>query len=368
MTVDEQFMQIALDLAATAEGRTRPNPAVGALVIKDGLVVGEGYHPAAGQPHAEIFALRQAGSKAFGATLYVTLEPCSHSGRTGPCADAVVAAGIARVVVATSDPNPLVSGRGLERLRQAGIVVETGVLESQARRLIAPFAKHVTTGLPLVVLKAGMTLDGMTATASGDSQWITNPASRTLVHQLRDKVDGILVGVGTVLADNPLLTTRLPQGGRNPLRVVVDSQLRIQEEAALLETAPDCQTLIVTTAAAAPEKRRRLTERGVQILEVDSQGNKVNLLQMLKDLGGMGIQSLLLEGGATLNHAMLHASLVDRVMFFLAPKLIGGQGRGVFAGPGVARLGEAFALDELRARMIEGDILIEGEVRPCSPA
>lgn len=368
MTVDEQFMQSALDLAATAEGRTRPNPAVGALVVKNGKVVGEGYHPAAGQPHAEIFALRQAGSQAAGSTLYVTLEPCCHTGRTGPCAEAVIAAGIARVVVATTDPNPLVSGRGLERLRQAGIAVEAGVLESAARQLIAPFAKHVTTGLPLVVLKAGMTLDGMTATASGDSQWITNPASRILVHQLRNKVDAILVGVGTVLQDNPLLTTRLAEGGRNPLRVVVDSQLRIQEDAALLETGPDCQTLIVTTAAASADKSQRLLDRGVQIVQVDSDAERVNLRQMLTFLGEQGVQSLLLEGGATLNHAMLHTGLVDRVMFFLAPKLIGGQGRGVFSGPGVASLDQAFALSDLRSRMIDGDILIEGEIRPCSPA
>lgn len=368
MTVDEQFMQSALDLAATAEGRTRPNPAVGAVLVKDGQVVGEGFHPAAGQPHAEIFALHQAGSKAVGSTLYVTLEPCSHTGRTGPCADAVIAAGIARVVVATTDPNPLVSGRGLERLRKAGIAVETGVLEAAARRLIAPFAKHVTTGLPLVVLKAGMTLDGMTATAKGDSQWITNPASRTLVHQFRDKVNAILVGVGTVQQDNPLLTTRLATGGRNPLRVVVDSHLRIQEDAAMLATGPGCETLIVTTASAPAAKRQRLLERGVQVVEVDSENDRVNLLKMLSYLGERGVQSLLLEGGATLNHAMLHAGLVDRVMLFLAPKLLGGQGRGVFSGPGVDRLADAFALRDLRSRMIDGDILIEGEVVPCSPA
>lgn len=367
MISDEQFMQAALDLAATAEGRTRPNPAVGALVVKNDQVIGEGFHPAAGQPHAEIFALRQAGTNASGATLYVTLEPCSHTGRTGPCADAVIAAGLARVVVGTVDPNPLVSGRGLECLRQAGIVVETGVLEAAAQRLIAPFAKHVTSGLPFVVLKAGLTLDGMTATASGDSQWITNPTSRTLVHQLRDKVDAILVGVGTVLQDNPLLTTRLPQGGRNPLRVVVDSRLRIQEDAALLETGPELETLIVTTAAAPPAKLQRLMMRGVQVVSVEADVAGVNLPQMLAALGLRGVQSLLLEGGATLNHAMLHAGMVDRVMFFLAPKLIGGQGRGLFSGPGVARLADAFTLSDLRSRMIEGDILIEGEVRPCSP-
>lgn len=367
MTSDEQFMQAALDLAATAEGRTRPNPAVGALIVKDGMVIGEGFHPAAGQPHAEIFALRQAGSKAVGATLYVTLEPCSHTGRTGPCADAVIAAGLARVVVGTTDPNPLVSGRGLERLRQAGIAVVTGVLEAAARRLIAPFAKHVTTGLPFVILKAGMTLDGMTATSSGDSQWITNAASRKLVHQLRDKVDAILVGVGTVLQDDPLLTTRLPHGGRNPLRVVFDSQLRIQEDAALLQTGPELETLIVTTLAAPAAKLQRLLDRGVQVVQVDSDDSGLNLLQALTILGRRGVQSLLLEGGGTLNHAMLHSGLVDRVMFFLAPKLIGGQGRGVFSGAGVDRLTDAFTLSDLRSRMVEGDILIEGEVHPCSP-
>ncbi len=368
MTTDEQFMQRALELAAVAEGRTRPNPAVGALLVRGGQVVGEGFHPAAGQPHAEIFALRQAGPAAAGATLYVTLEPCSHHGRTGPCADAVIAAGIRRVVVGTSDPNPQVQGRGVDRLRAAGIDVEVGVLEVAARRMIAPFAKHVTSGLPWVVLKAGVTLDGQTATRCGDSQWITNSSSRHLVHQWRDKVDGILVGVGTVLTDNPLLTTRLPQGGRNPLRVVVDSQLRVPEDAAILRTGPGLETLVVTRLGSDPAKVERLRARGVEVLEVADRHGRVDLEQMLRVLGQRGLQSLLLEGGATLNHAMLHAGLIDRVMLFVAPLLIGGTGRGIFGGTGVQRLTEAFRLQDLRSRWIDGDILIEGELTPCSPA
>jgi diaminohydroxyphosphoribosylaminopyrimidine deaminase/5-amino-6-(5-phosphoribosylamino)uracil reductase len=367
MTSDEQFMQQALDLAARAEGRTRPNPPVGALVVRAGEVIGEGFHPAAGEPHAEIFALRQAGPDAAGATLYVTLEPCSHRGRTGPCADAVIAAGISRVVVATGDPNPLVSGRGLERLRGAGIQVQTGILEPAARRLIAPFAKHVTSGLPFVILKAGMTLDGQTATATGESQWITNSASRFRVHQLRDRVDAILVGVGTVVADNPLLTTRLPEGGRNPLRVVVDSSLRIPDEAAVLATGPGLDTLIVTTDRADAAKRNRLEQRGVQILQVQKVPAGIDLKQMLFHLGRRGIQSLLLEGGASLNHALLHQGLVDRLMLFVAPRLFGGEGRGIFAGPGVSRLAEAFCLRDMRTSWIEGDLLVEGELT-CLPA
>lgn len=368
MFTDEQYMQRALDLATVAEGRTRPNPAVGAVLVRDGQVIGEGFHPSAGQPHAEIFALRQAGPAAVGGTLYVTLEPCSHQGRTGPCADAVIAAGIRRVVVGTIDPNPLVRGLGIERLRAAGIEVEVGVLEAAARRLIAPFAKHVTSGLPWVVLKAGVTLDGQTATESGESRWITNPASRHLVHQWRDKVDGVLVGVGTVLQDDPLLTTRLPQGGRNPLRVVVDSRLRVPEGAAILRTGPGLDTLIVTRPGADPAKQERLRALGIDVLEVAEDQGRVDLEQMLRALGRRGLQSLLLEGGATLNHAMLHAGLIDRVMLFVAPLLIGGTGRGIFSGAGVLRLTDAFRLQDLRSRWIEGDILIEGDLTPCSPA
>lgn len=365
MPFAEQYMQRALDLARQGVGRTRPNPAVGAVIVREGQVVGEGFHPAAGEPHAEIFALRQAGELARGADLYVTLEPCSHQGRTGPCAEAVVAAGIGRLFIGTLDPNPRVCSRGRARIEAAGIPVVVGLLEEECRRLIAPFAKHVVTGLPYLILKSAITLDGFTATATGDSQWITNPSSRLQVHHLRDQVDGILVGIGTVLADNPQLTTRLPEGGRNPLRIVVDSTLKIPEDAALLNGS-SAPPLIVTTARAPQNRIDALSALGVEILTIPEGEGGVDLAAMMAELGRRGLQSILLEGGAHLNSAALRAGLVDRVMVFIAPKLLGGgDGRGIFAGPGARLLDGAVELDHLRVSRFGDDILVEGEVRIC---
>lgn len=366
-TEAERHMRRALELARRGEGRTRPNPPVGAVIVRDGTIVGEGFHPAAGEPHAEIFALRQAGALARGATLYVTLEPCCHTGRTGPCAAAVIAAGIARVVVGTRDPNPRVDGGGIEQLRAAGIAVESGVLGAECRRLIAPFAKHVTTGLPFVTLKAGITLDGAVATASGESQWITGAVSRAAAHRLRERSDAIMVGVGTVLADNPRLTTRLAEGeGRNPLRIVVDSQLRTPPGAALL--AEPGEVLILTTPSATLQAKARLEAAGAEVLRVAQTPAGVDLAAALRLLGARGVQSILLEGGGRLNHAALHAGLVDRVCAFVAPLFLGGSGIPLFAGEGVARLDRAFRLREVRIECCGDDVLIEGEVEtPCSP-
>jgi len=365
----EDFMQRALDLARQAEGRTRPNPPVGAVVVRAEAVVGEGFHPRAGDPHAEIIALQAAGPLARGADLYVTLEPCSHTGRTGPCAEAVVAAGIARVFIGSGDPNPLVSGRGIDRLRQAGILVETGILADDCRRLIAPFAKHVTTGLPLVILKSALTLDGRSATVTGDSRWISGPKSREMVHRLRDRVDAIMVGIGTVLKDDPRLTCRLPDGaGRDPLRVIVDSRLEIPEAAAVISPALVQGTVVATTTAAPEEKLRRLQQQGVTILLCDSREGRVDLGDLLRKLGTQGLQSLLVEGGAVLNQALLDAGLVDRVMVFIAPKLLGGDdGKGMFSGPGVRALADAVTVRDVRVSSHGEDILIEGEVGACLP-
>lgn len=365
----EGFMQRALDLARQAEGRTRPNPPVGAVIVREGAIVGEGFHPRAGEPHAEIFALEAAGPLARGADLYVTLEPCSHTGRTGPCAEAVVAAGIARVFIGSGDPNPLVSGRGINRLRQAGIPVETGILAAECRRLIAPFAKHVTTGLPLVILKSALTLDGCSATASGDSCWISGPESREMVHRLRDRVDAIMVGIGTVLHDDPRLTCRLPDGGgRDPLRVIVDSRLQIPEAAAVISPALVQGTVVAITAAAPQEKLQRLQKRGVSFLLCDSRDGRVDMSDLLQKLGANGLQSVLVEGGAALNQSLLGAGLVDRVMVFIAPKLLGGDdGKGMFSGPGARALADAVTVREVRVSFYGTDILIEGEVGACLP-
>ncbi len=363
------FMQLALDLARQGEGRTRPNPPVGAVVVRQGRVVGRGFHPAAGEPHAEIFALLEAGELAQGADLYVTLEPCSHVGRTGPCCEAVIAAGISRVFIGVSDPNPLVAGRGLERLRSAGILVETGLLADDCRWLIAPFAKHVSCGLPHVTLKAAMTLDGNIATSAGESRWITGPASRERVHRLRHQCDAIMVGIGTVLADNPRLTTRLPEGGgRDPLRVVVDSRLLTPEDAAIVSSAVTIPTIIATTGSSPEGKAQRLRQLGVEVIRIDGPDDAVELTGLMRTLGERGLQRILLEGGGRLNSAAWKAGIVDRVMLFFAPLLLGGRGIGVFAGSGVEFLGDAVRLSPLRMERIGDDTLIEGEVvRTCSP-
>ncbi|MDD2558925.1 MAG: bifunctional diaminohydroxyphosphoribosylaminopyrimidine deaminase/5-amino-6-(5-phosphoribosylamino)uracil reductase RibD [Desulfuromonas sp.] len=365
------YMRQALELARRGEGRTAPNPAVGAVIVADGKVVGRGYQPKAGEAHAEIFALREAGSSAQGADAYVTLEPCSHHGRTAPCCDALIAAGIRRVFVGLCDPNPLVDGRGVRRLRAAGVEVVTGILEAECRYLCAPFVKHVTTGRPLVVLKSAITLDGKTATSTGSSQWITGSESRAHVHQVRDHVDAILVGIGTVRADNPRLTTRLDEKpGHDPIRVVLDSNLSIEESAALVQHNSTALTLIMTTASADAHKRSKLEACPlVEVVNVaqDATG-RIDLKAVLAELGRRQIQSVLVEGGAQVNQALLQQDLVDRVMFYIAPKLLGGSdGFGIFSGTGPEWLDAALNIDITNVRRFGVDILIEGEVCRCLP-
>lgn len=360
-------MRRALELARNGLGRTAPNPAVGAVIVRNGVIVGEGFHPAAGEPHAEIFALRQAGSAAQGGTLYVTLEPCCHSGRTGPCSSVVIASGIIRVVAGCRDPNPKVAGGGFAQLRAAGIQVECGTLETECRRLIAPFAKHIRTGLPYVTLKAAITIDGAVATASGDSQWISGAESRVATHHLRHTHDAIMVGIGTVLADNPRLTTRLPEGGgMNPLRIIVDSSLRTPSTSALLtETG---RTLILTAAAASTAKEERLRAENVEILRIAGGGGKVDLLEAMRQLGARGLQSILLEGGGRLHHGALHAGIVDRLCIFIAPLLLGGSGIPLFCGSGVSTLKSAFRLRQLQIERYGDDLLLDGELESsCLP-
>lgn len=364
-------MHLALELGRRGEGRTAPNPAVGAVIVADGKVVGRGYHPKAGEPHAEVFALREAGSKAQGADAYVTLEPCSHHGRTAPCCDALIAAGIRRIFLGICDPNPLVNGRGVKRLRAAGVEVVIGVLEAECRYLCAPFIKHVTTGHPLVILKSAITLDGKTATSSGSSQWITGSESRAHVHKVRDRVDAILVGIGTVQADNPRLTTRLDgKPGRDPVRVVLDSNLSIEPSAALVQHNSAALTLIITTANADPQKRSRLEASPlVEVVSVaHDEAGHVDLKAVLEELGSRQIQSVLVEGGARINQAFLQQNLVDRVMFYIAPKLLGGaDGYGIFSGTGPEWLDAAQKVNVVNVCRIGEDILIEGEVCRCLP-
>ena len=367
-TIDEQFMQEALALAAQARGRTSPNPMVGSLVVKDGRIVGRGYHVKAGAPHGEVVALEDAGEQAKGATLYITLEPCCHYGggkRTPPCTRAIIAAGIRRVVAAMRDPNPLVSGQGVEELRQAGIVVELSVLETEAAALNEVFIKYIITKRPFVLLKVAASLDGKIATVTGESRWITNERSRLLVHQLRDQVDAVMVGINTVLRDDPLLTTRLPGGGgRDPMRIVVDTHLRIPCEARLLATSATACTVIATSPAAPGEKRLQLEAAGAKVLIVESDGPGISLGPLMDQLGAMQVTSILLEGGGELHCSALGAGIVDKVLYFLAPKLIGGRSAPMaIAGEGFARLEEAVTLDRMQVRQLDGDLLIEGYVR-----
>jgi len=363
-------MRLALEQAQTAVGRTTPNPPVGAVIVQGGEVVGRGFHPKAGEPHAEVFALRDAGECARGAEAYVTLEPCSHHGRTPPCCDALIAAGISRVYVGLIDPNPQVRGQGVERLRAAGVEVEVGVLEVECRRLIAPFLKHMTSGRPLFILKSAITLDGNTATNRGHSQWITNESSRAHVHQVRDQVDAIMVGSGTALRDNPRLTTRLSSAGRDPVRIVVDSRLQVPLDANLVSHHSAAPTWIVTVEGADGQKIAALNRcDNVEVVQVRATpSGQVDLCALADMLGQRNIQSVLVEGGSILNHSLFKAGLFDRAMIYVAPKLLGGQdGLGMFSGHGVESLDQALTLTDVRVTTFGGDVLIEGEVQTCLP-
>ena len=364
-----QYMQLALDLAKRGEGRTAPNPPVGAVIVNAGKIVGEGYHPRAGEPHAEIFALRQAGEKARRADIYVTLEPCSHHGKTPPCADALIAAGVKAVYVGAVDPNPQVSGRGIKRLQEAGIDVHTGILDVECCRLIKPFKKHISTGQPFTIYKAAMTLDGNTATTTGDSKWVSGEESRLQVHRLRDRVDAIMVGVGTVMNDDPLLNTRLPdRSGHDPLRIVIDSQLRISPECRMLKQKSAAKTLIATISS--DQKRiLSLQAAGAEVIILPADSGKVSLPALWQELGQRNIQQLLLEGGSTLAASALSSGLIDQVMLFIAPKLLGGSSPfGIFSGSGCPSMAAAVSLEDVCYQQVGADLLITGDIVPCLPA
>ncbi len=348
-------MAQAIALARRGLGRTSPNPAVGAVVVRAGKRLGRGWHRRAGGPHAEVFALREAGARARGATLYVTLEPCSHVGKTLPCAELVLASGIRRVVVGTIDPNPRVRGRGIARLRRAGVDVRVGVLAEECRELTRDFEKHVTTGLPFVLLKVAATLDGRIATASGDSRWISAPASRRRAHQLRNRFDAVIVGSGTVLRDDPELTCRV-RGGRDPLRVVLDGRLRSPESARVFRQDP-ARTRLYTRAQGSA-KARRLAARGV-VVRPGGADRPGSLRRVLRDLARAGGVSVLLEGGATLATRALREGLVDRLGMFFAPRLLGGDARGMLGPLGIRRVGDAFSLEILTLERVGPDAWIE---------
>ncbi len=333
-------------IAASGVGLVSPNPLVGCVIVNDDRIVSEGYHERYGGPHAEVNALRAAGSKAHGATLYVTLEPCCHTGKTPPCADAVLQAGVSRVVMALGDPNPKVAGGGLARLRDAGVEVTVGVCEAEARRLNESFLHYIRTQRPFVTLKCAVTLDGKIATRTGTSRWITGGPARERVHYMRHAADALLVGVGTALQDDPQLTTRLPGGGGiHPLRIVVDSRLRLPVSSQLAVVAPDCRTLIATSEWASTEKQRQLEDQGVEILRLPSYADgRVDIEALLATLGARGVADLLVEGGATLSATLLQRRLIDKLTVFIAPKIIGGDGINVVAAFGAETMADALQL------------------------
>ena len=355
-------MRRALELAGKAAGRTSPNPMVGAVIVKNGRVIAEGYHKKAGRPHGEIEALRKAGKRARGAQLFVNLEPCCHQGRTPPCTDTILESGLKEVYVGMRDPNPQVSGKGIRQLKRAGIVVHTGLLNQECQRLNEVFVKYIQTGLPFVILKSALSLDGKIATSTGESQWITGPEAREKVHQMRDQVDAILVGAGTVLADNPRLTTRLKKGkGSNPARVILDAKAEIPFKARIFHRAKQERVIYITTRQASRQRINKLQKMGVNIYVLPERNGYIYLKKLIKLLGQSGITSVLVEGGGGLNASILKEGIVDKVTLFLAPLIIGGESApGVVGGPGIKSLKQALNINRLTVTPVGADWMIEG--------
>lgn len=358
-------MARALELASRGEGYVEPNPMVGCVVVRDGEVVGEGWHRKFGGPHAEVEALRVAGARTRGATMYVTLEPCCHHGKTPPCTQAIIAAAMARVVCAQRDPFEQVAGRGIKTLEAAGITVEVGTSEAEAKRLNAPYLKLVTTGRPWIIAKWAMTLDGKIATRTGDSRWISGEASREIVHQLRGRVDGIMVGRGTVERDDPLLTAR-PPGPRVATRIVVDSRASLPPESQLVRSVSDAPVLVAVGSEALQENIDRLTATGCEVVVCrpnDAVQKLVSMPALLDELGRRRMTNVLVEGGSRLLGAFFDAGEIHEVHAFIAPKLIGGfQAATAFAGMGLEKIAKALQLDDLEMRQIGDDLYVRGRI------
>jgi diaminohydroxyphosphoribosylaminopyrimidine deaminase/5-amino-6-(5-phosphoribosylamino)uracil reductase len=360
---DTGFMALALALAERGRGLTSPNPMVGAVVVKEGVVVGRGYHARAGALHAEAAALAEAGEQARGATLYVTLEPCNHAGRTPPCVDAIRRAGIRRVVAAVKDPNPRVPGGGIEALRRAGVEAEVGCLEREARELNRVFFTAMKHLRPHVTLKSAMTLDGKIAATDRSSRWITGPEARREAHRLRSQSDAVIVGIGTALADDPALTVRLEDPWpREPYRVVVDSRARLPLTARLISAGSPERAVVAVADEAPAERVARLEERGVTVLKCRSKAGRVLVEDLAARLFAMDVMAVLVEGGSELNASFVEARLVDRIAWFVAPMILGGaQAPGPVAGHGLP-LASALRVRSMQVRQVGGDWLIEGDV------
>ncbi len=359
---DSKFMREALRQGLKGLGRTSPNPAVGAVIVKEGKIRARGYHQRAGFPHAEVEALHKLAGQAKGATLYVTLEPCNHLGKTPPCTKAILKSGIQRVVVGMKDPNPDVSGGGCEFLRNNGLEVTVGVLESECRRLNEGYLKFVFHKRPFVMVKSALTLDGWTATSTGDSRWVTNEKSRRFVHGLRNQADAIMVGVGTVLADDPSLTTRLQKRhGKDPLRVVVDTNLRTPQDARVLNPESSARTLIAAGAHNPRENVKKFQRKGVSVIICPLKDGRVDLAAVMDMLGKKSVMTLLVEGGASIIGTMIRERLVDKFFIFTAPKLLGGDdGVSMASGAGAERMNDCLRLKDLQVKRFGEDILTTG--------
>ncbi len=363
--MDTFYMTRALELAQLGAGHANPNPLVGALIVKNGKIIGEGYHEKYGHAHAEVNAFNNAKEDVQRATMYVTLEPCSHFGKTPPCAETIIKKGIKKVVIAMKDPNPLVAGRGINILKDSGIEVVTGLMEEEAKKLNEIFIKFITTGLPFCTLKTAMTLDGKIAAYTGDSRWVTNERSREYVHKLRHKYSSIMVGIGTVLADDPLLTTRLDMvNSKNPIRIVVDSKGKIPLDAKILKCDDNTKTIIATTEAIDKEKLKYIEAKGADLIVTPLKNNRVDLLYLIKVLGQRKIDSILLEGGSTLNYSALQEGIVDKVLSFIAPKIIGGSlSKTPVGGKGIPFMRDAIALNNINLCKFGDNLMLEAYLR-----
>lgn len=359
---DVAFMDMALDLARRGAGWTSPNPMVGAVVVRDGRVIGKGFHQRVGGPHAEVHAIDDAGPAAGGATLYVTLEPCNHSGRTPPCTEKILSAGIKKVVVAMDDPNPDVSGGGNDRLRGAGVEVVSGVREAEARRLNEIFIKYIRTRSSFVLVKCAATLDGRIATRTGDSRWVSGEASRAFIHELRHAYDGIMVGMGTVRADDPGLTARRPGlDSKDPVRIILDARLDIPLDRKVLAPESAAGTLIATRPGPPADKRAAIEKTGARVLEAPLCDGRIDLARLMPLLGKMGIASLLIEGGGTVLGSAFAAKIVDKVNFFFSPRILGGDdGVPICRGRGPERMADAVRLTDVSVHRFDEDVMVSG--------
>jgi diaminohydroxyphosphoribosylaminopyrimidine deaminase/5-amino-6-(5-phosphoribosylamino)uracil reductase len=364
LSAKRQYMHTAIRLAKRGAGAVSPNPLVGAVLVKGSRIIGTGYHHFFGGPHAEIYAVNNAGRDARGADLYINLEPCCHHGKTPPCTDTLIEAGIRRAFIGMKDPNPLVSGKGIQRLSAAGISVEMGILENECKKLNESFIKYITCKSPFVILKTAATLDGKIATHTGDSQWITGETSRKFVHRLRSEVDAVLVGIGTVLSDDPLLTSRLYAGAKkNPVRIVVDSSLRIPLSSKLLKTASRVKTIIATLKNSSPAQYKAIKQTGAEIVYIPARNGRVDLKKLIQYVGTLGIASVLIEAGTEISASALTEGIVDKILFFYAPKIIGGiNAYSMVGGSGIAKMANAVVLKNLTYKKLGQDLLIEGYI------